>query len=81
MVSGDAHMIAIDDGTNTNYSDTPGPGFPLFNAAALDRPGSIKGGPYSEGTVAGGGQFGTLEIEDTGDTINVLLLHVLKFLL
>ena len=73
MVSGDAHMVAIDDGTNTNYSDTPGPGFPLFNAAALDRPGSIKGGPYSEGAVAGGGQFGSLEIEDHGERINVTI--------
>ncbi|NNF54971.1 MAG: hypothetical protein HKN03_11085 [Acidimicrobiales bacterium] len=73
MVSGDAHMVAVDDGTNTNYSDTPGPGFPLFNAAALDRLGSIKGGPYSEGTVPGGGHYGTLEIEDSGDSITATI--------
>ncbi len=66
MISGDAHMVAIDDGTNTNYSDQPGPGFPLLHAAALDRPGSIKGGPYSEGAIDGGGQFATIDIDDDG---------------
>ncbi len=71
MISGDAHMVAIDDGTNTDYSTDGYPGFPLIHAAALDRPGSIKGGPYSEGAIAGGGQFATLEILDDGDTINV----------
>jgi membrane-associated phospholipid phosphatase len=74
MVSGDAHMVAIDDGTNTAYHDGPEPGFPLLHAAALDRPGSIKGGPYSEGAVAGSGQFGVMEIlDDGGPTIEVRL--------
>ncbi len=74
MVSGDAHMVAIDDGTNTNYGPkTEGPGFPLLHAAALDRPGSTKGGPYSEGVVAGGGQFGTLEVLDDGRSVDVVL--------
>jgi hypothetical protein len=62
MVSGDAHMVAIDDGTNTGYADGGGPSFPVLHAAALDRPGRIKGGPYSEGAIAGGGQFGLIEI-------------------
>jgi len=74
MVSGDAHMVAIDDGTNTDYSTEGGASFPLLQAAALDRPGSIKGGPYSEGAVAGGGQFGLIEVTDTGgSTIEVYL--------
>lgn len=73
MVSGDAHMIAIDDGTNTNYSDVPGAGFPLLHAAALDRPGSIKGGPYSEGAFDGAGQFATIDIDDDGVAVEVTL--------
>ena len=67
MLSGDAHMLAADDGSNNTFaSDGAGPGFPVFHAAALDRPGSVKGGPYSEGTYPGGGQFGLLTITDTG---------------
>jgi len=37
----------------------------------LDRPGSIKGGPYSDGAFDGTGQFGLLDIADEGDTISV----------
>ncbi len=67
MVSGDAHMVAIDDGTNTNYAaGAVGGGFPLLHAAALDRAGNVKGGPYSGGTFPGGGQYGVLEIVDPG---------------
>ncbi|MCZ2849776.1 alkaline phosphatase D family protein [Modestobacter sp. VKM Ac-2978] len=74
MVSGDAHMVAVDDGTNTDYSTGGGAGFPLLHAAALDRPGSVKGGPYSEGTFPGAGQFGTVDVEDDGGpTIGVEL--------
>jgi phosphodiesterase/alkaline phosphatase D-like protein len=74
MLSGDAHMVAIDDGTNTDFS-TNGvdASFPLLHAAALDRPGSVKGGPFSEGAIGGGGQFGTLEVEDTGAAVRVRL--------
>jgi len=66
MIAGDAHMVAIDDGTNTNYAANGEAAFPLLQAAALDRPGSIKGGPYSEGAFAGAGQFGLIEVTDTG---------------
>lgn len=71
MLSGDAHMVAIDDGTNTDYSSTGTGGFPLLHAAALDRPGSVKGGPYSEGTFPGGGQFATMDIDDDGSSVVV----------
>jgi hypothetical protein len=75
MVSGDAHMVAIDDGTNTDYSGSGTGGFPLLHAAALDRPGLVKGGPYSEGAFPGGGQFGTVTVTDTGgDTVDVELV-------
>jgi phosphodiesterase/alkaline phosphatase D-like protein/membrane-associated phospholipid phosphatase len=71
MVSGDAHMVALDDGSNSDYSDEGGAGFPVFHAAPLDRPGSIKGGPYSDGAFDDPGQFGLLDIADHGDTISV----------
>jgi hypothetical protein len=67
MLSGDAHMLAADDGSNNTFATGgAGPGFPVLHAAALDRPGSVKGGPYSEGTYPGGGQFGLLTITDVG---------------
>ena len=69
MVAGDAHMVAIDDGANTDYSTTGGAAFPLIHVAALDRPGGTKGGPYSEGTFPGGGQYATVSITDRGDNI------------
>ena len=73
MVSGDAHMVAIDDGTNSGYAAGGEGGFPVLQAAALDRPGSVKGGPYSEGTFPGGGQFGLVDIDDLGDRIVVTM--------
>ncbi len=74
MISGDAHMVAIDDGTNTDYSAQGDAGFPLLHAAPLDRPGSIKGGPYSVGAVGESGQYGLVEIDDDGETIRVELV-------
>jgi|GEM_PF-622565 len=75
MVSGDAHMVAIDDGTNTDYSTSGEGGFPLLHAAALDRPPSVRGGPYSHGTFPGAGQYGKLEIHDSGgSTVSVDLI-------
>lgn len=73
MVGGDAHMVAIDDGTNSDYSTHGGAGFPILQAAALDRPGSVKGGPYSGGAFPGGGQYGVLDITDDGVNLRVSL--------
>jgi hypothetical protein len=73
MVSGDAHMLAFDDGTNTDYSTSQSGGFPLFHAAATDRPGSVKGGPYTGEVLPGGGQFGTVAVRDDGTTIQATL--------
>lgn len=66
MVSGDAHMLAIDDGSHNRYAGGERPGFPVLQAAALDRDGSVKGGPYSEGTFPGGGQYALMRVEDDG---------------
>ena len=60
MVCGDAHMLAMDDGTNTDFSSAAGlakgnlsarAGFPLVQAGPLTGYGSSKSGPYSHGCV------------------------------
>jgi phosphodiesterase/alkaline phosphatase D-like protein len=71
MVAGDAHMVAIDDGTHTDFSTDQTGGFPLLHAAALDRPGSVKGGSYTEGYHEGPGQFGLVRISDAGGAVTV----------
>jgi phosphodiesterase/alkaline phosphatase D-like protein len=73
MLSGDAHMLAIDDGSNTDYSGTGDAGFPVMHAAALDRRGGVKGGPYSEGTFPGSGQYGLVTIRDEDGNVSVEL--------
>jgi len=73
LVGGDAHMIALDDGSNSGYGGDDG--FPVLQVAALDRTGSVKGGPHSDGEFPGGGQFGVIEVIDAGeDTIEVELI-------
>jgi alkaline phosphatase D len=66
MLSGDAHMIAADDGTNSDFSSSGDGGFPVLHVGPLDRRGGVKGGPYSEGTSAVSGQFGLITVEDSG---------------
>jgi alkaline phosphatase D len=75
MLSGDAHMAAIDDGTHSNYAtDRPGaPGFVVLHAAPLDRRTSHKGGPYSHGVSLKRGQFGLIDVQDDGTTLRVAL--------
>lgn len=74
VLSGDAHMVALDDGTHNHYGQPGGGGFPVVHAAALDRRGSTKGGPYTHGpypnrvTLFGqnDGQFVLMNVEDDG---------------
>jgi phosphodiesterase/alkaline phosphatase D-like protein len=50
MISGDAHMLALDDGKEgsiNNYATDGGGSFPVIHAAALDSKPSLKGGPYN----------------------------------
>lgn len=70
MVAGDAHMVAIDDGTKRGFAGERS-GFPVLHAAALDRLGSTKGKTLSHGRFPGGGQFGVVSIDDRGDEITV----------
>ncbi len=73
MLAGDAHMLAMDDGTHNRYADPDGPpGFPLMQAAALDKAGSVKGGPYAYGPFPGGGQYGLMRVQDDGGEVVTL---------
>jgi hypothetical protein len=76
MLSGDAHMVAIDDGTHSNYATGTGRrqrGFVVMHAAPLDRRTSEKGGPYSHGISRERGQFGLVDVTDDGATVAVTL--------
>jgi len=66
VIGGDAHMLAIDNGSHSDYSGRGGAGFPVFHAAPLDRPGEVKGGPYTLGPRTEGGQFGLVTVQDPG---------------
>lgn len=63
MLCGDAHMLAIDDGTNSAG------GCRVWHAAALNRFSSTKGGPYSGGTLAGSNQYGYVTVTETGTAV------------
>jgi hypothetical protein len=75
MLSGDAHMVAIDDGSNNRYATDGDGSFPVMHAAALDRRSEVKGGPYSEGAFGGSGQFGTVSIRDRGKSRVEIILE------
>ena len=73
IMSGDAHMLAIDNGSNGNFSSFACDTFlyPNFQAAALNNLGSYKGGVYSEGGYFMNpdntfGQFGKVNVNDFG---------------
>jgi PhoD-like phosphatase len=73
MLSGDAHMLAIDTGAHSGYTRGGGRGFPVFHAAPLDKRPGVKGGPYSLGPVLESGQFGVVTVTDRGSELRVRL--------
>jgi hypothetical protein len=84
ILSGDGHMVAIDDGTNSNYASDQKPGehaFPVVHAAPIHRYPRVKGGPYSHGTYARKRlfgiiqekQFGLMKVQDDGQMLEVEL--------
>ena len=73
MISGDWHLSAIDDGTNTAYADDGTPGFPLIHGAPFDRAGARTNDTYSHGVFSNAGQFGTVRVAGGGDTTVVTL--------
>jgi alkaline phosphatase D len=74
VLSGDAHMVALDDGTHSRYGRDGGAGVPVVHAGALDQTGSTKGGPYTHGpfpnplTLIGRrpGQYVLMDVQDDG---------------
>lgn len=73
LICGDAHMLAIDNGTHSDFSTSVLHPFryPIFAAAALNQAGSYKGGTFSEGGVFPNplwhdGQFGLVSVIDSG---------------
>jgi|GEM_PF-77995 prolyl oligopeptidase len=77
ILHGDAHMLAADDGTHSDYATGGGAPVPVMGAAPLDKDPSIKGGPYSQGVYrvanaqTGEGGFGLVTVTDTGREIRV----------
>jgi hypothetical protein len=76
ILHGDSHMLAADDGSNTDYATGGGAPLPLMCAAPLDQNPSMKGGPYSQGVYRvrdkeGESGFGLLTITDNGSHIDV----------
>jgi phosphodiesterase/alkaline phosphatase D-like protein len=74
MLSGDGHMAAIDDGSNSAYMSGAregARGFVVAHAAPLDRWPRTKGGPYSHGVSRRNQQFGLLEVVDSGSALDV----------
>ena len=71
VFSGDMHALAYDDGGELAGYITGGVRIPVFHAAALARDGSTKGGPYSGGTSAGDGRYGTMDVSDNGSAVSV----------
>jgi len=67
VLSGDMHALAYDDGTSVNNTA----GLNVMQAAALDRLGSDKGGPYTVGPIRNPSsgavsQYGLIDVTDTG---------------
>ncbi len=69
MLSGDAHMLAFDDGRNNANG-----GFVVAQAAPLDRFVRRKGGPYShEPRAQSNGQFAVLRVDDNGTVLTATI--------
>jgi phosphodiesterase/alkaline phosphatase D-like protein/dienelactone hydrolase len=74
ILHGDAHMLAADDGTHSDYATGGGARVPVMGAGPLDQNPSIKGGPYSQGvyrTRKGEGCFGLITVRDEGQRLQV----------
>jgi alkaline phosphatase D len=74
ILCGDAHMLAADDGSHSDYSDSQKLRIPVLHGSAFDQGGSTKGGPFSEGTYlpkSNEGLFGWVEVEDDGQRVAV----------
>jgi phosphodiesterase/alkaline phosphatase D-like protein len=68
VLSADMHSLAIDDGTNHDFTTTGSEPIPTFQCAPLDQTGfeTYGGATYSEGQFTNNGQFGIIEFSKTG---------------
>jgi hypothetical protein len=80
IINGDAHMFAIDNGTNGDFTDAQNLPYlyPVLQAGPIENNGSFKGGTYSEGTFyqffIKAAQYGVVRVDDNGsDSICVTL--------
>lgn len=77
ILSGDAHMTAIDDGTHSDFATGGGAPIPVFQAGPIANRGSYKAGPYSHGARFQSApdqllnQFGLVDIADDGKNLRV----------
>jgi hypothetical protein len=69
FVAGDMHGCAYDNGTNNKYDSSARSGWPVIQSGALDNTGSAKGGPYTSGSFAAGGQYSIVDIVDNGSEV------------
>lgn len=81
ILCGDAHMLAIDDGQNADFSTGQNSPFryPIFHAGGVARGGSVKGGLFNAGgpfknTNLEQGHYGIVRVFDNGgDTLCISL--------
>lgn len=66
VLSADQHYIGIDDGSHVDHATGGGEPLPTFQAAPLDKTPSAIGGTWSHGNYNNNGQFGTMEVTDSG---------------
>jgi alkaline phosphatase D len=74
ILHGDSHMLAADNGSNSDYATGGGAPLPVMCGGPLDQEPSLKGGPYSQGVYRvspGEGGFGLVSVDDLGDRIQV----------
>jgi alkaline phosphatase D len=66
VISADLHTMGIDDGTNHDFATGGGEPLKTFQAAALDQTPVSGGETYSHGEYTNTGQWGTMEVTDSG---------------
>lgn len=79
ILSGDTHAIGMDNGTNGDFATGGGGPVREFTASPFDQPPDVWPATYSGGYILNRGQFGMMEVVDTGSpsiTINwTAMLH------
>lgn len=68
VLSADRHALDIDSGVNHDFATGGGEPLRCFQASPLDRTPNTTygGGTYSQGTFGNNGQFGTMQVADSG---------------